>query len=83
MATDAPSYSRHAGARRDQAQFLARARAIDTRGLSAAQRLSYDIFVSDRRLAEGEVVVVGEHFGVRITRVLSLPRDPAPRTGGR
>jgi flagellar motor switch protein FliN/FliY len=42
-----------------------------------------DIFVSDRRLAEGEVVVVGEHFGVRITRVLSLPRDQAPRTGGR
>lgn len=29
-----------------------------------------DIFVSDRKLAEGEVVVVGEHFGVRITRVL-------------
>jgi flagellar motor switch protein FliN/FliY len=42
-----------------------------------------DIYVSDRRLAEGEVVVVGEHFGVRITRVLSLPRDQAPRTGGR
>jgi flagellar motor switch protein FliN/FliY len=42
-----------------------------------------DIYVSDRRLAEGEVVVVGEHFGVRITRVLSLPRDPAPKTGGR
>jgi flagellar motor switch protein FliN len=30
-----------------------------------------DIYVSDRRLAQGEVVVVGEHFGVRITRVLS------------
>jgi flagellar motor switch protein FliN/FliY len=29
-----------------------------------------DIFVSDRKLAEGEVVVVGEHFGVRITRIL-------------
>lgn len=29
-----------------------------------------DIFVSDRKLAEGEVVVIGEHFGVRITRVL-------------
>jgi flagellar motor switch protein FliN/FliY len=42
-----------------------------------------DIYVSDRRLAEGEVVVVGEHFGVRITRVLSLPRDAAPRTGGK
>ena len=30
-----------------------------------------DIFVSDRKIAEGEVVVIGEHFGVRITRVLS------------
>ena len=29
-----------------------------------------DIYVSDRKLAEGEVVVIGEHFGVRITRVL-------------
>jgi flagellar motor switch protein FliN/FliY len=30
-----------------------------------------DIHVSDRKLAEGEVVVVGEHLGVRVTRVLS------------
>ena len=30
-----------------------------------------DIYVSDRKLAQGEVVVVGEHFGVRITRVLA------------
>lgn len=29
-----------------------------------------DIYVSDRKLAEGEVVVVGEHFGVRITRII-------------
>lgn len=29
-----------------------------------------DIYVSDRKLARGEVVVVGDHFGVRITRVL-------------
>ncbi len=29
-----------------------------------------DIYVSDRKLAEGEVVVVGEHFGVRITKIL-------------
>lgn len=32
-----------------------------------------DIFVGDRRFAEGEVVVLGEHFGVRITRVISAP----------
>jgi flagellar motor switch protein FliN/FliY len=30
-----------------------------------------DIHVSDRKLAEGEVVVVGEHLGIRVTRVLS------------
>jgi flagellar motor switch protein FliN len=30
-----------------------------------------DVFVGDRRFAEGEVVVLGEHFGVRITRILS------------
>jgi flagellar motor switch protein FliN/FliY len=29
-----------------------------------------DIIVSDRKLAEGEVVVIGEHFGVRITRLV-------------
>ena len=32
-----------------------------------------DIYVSDRKLAEGEVVVIGEHFGVRITRVVTGP----------
>ncbi|MBX9929467.1 MAG: flagellar motor switch protein FliN [Gemmatimonadaceae bacterium] len=30
-----------------------------------------DIFVGDRRFAEGEVVVLGEHFGIRITRIVS------------
>ncbi len=30
-----------------------------------------DIYVGDRRFAEGEVVVLGEHFGVRITRILA------------
>ena len=30
-----------------------------------------DVFVGDRRFAEGEVVVVGEQFGVRITRILA------------
>lgn len=42
-----------------------------------------DIYVSDRKLAEGEVVVIGEHFGVRITRVVTssepalMGREPA------
>ena len=30
-----------------------------------------DIFVGDRRFAEGEVVVLGDHFGVRITRIVT------------
>ena len=30
-----------------------------------------DVYVGDRRFAEGEVVVLGEHFGVRITRILA------------
>ena len=30
-----------------------------------------DIYVGDRRFAEGEVVVLGEHFGVRIVRIFS------------
>ena len=30
-----------------------------------------DVFVGDRRFAEGEVVVVGEQFGIRITRIVS------------
>lgn len=30
-----------------------------------------DVYVGDRRFAEGEVVVLGEQFGVRITRILA------------
>ena len=30
-----------------------------------------DVFVGDRRFAEGEVVVVGEQFAVRVTRILA------------
>jgi flagellar motor switch protein FliN/FliY len=29
-----------------------------------------DVYVADRRFAEGEVVVVGEQFGVRISRII-------------
>lgn len=36
-----------------------------------------DIFVGERRFAEGEVVVLGEHFGVRITRILATPSAAA------
>jgi flagellar motor switch protein FliN/FliY len=35
-----------------------------------------DIFVSDRKLAAGEVVVVDDHFGIQITDIL------ADRNGG-
>ena len=30
-----------------------------------------DVYVGDRRFAEGEVVVIDEHFGIRITRVIA------------
>jgi len=33
-----------------------------------------DVFVGDRRFAEGEVVVVGEQFGVRVSRILHSQR---------
>jgi flagellar motor switch protein FliN/FliY len=32
-----------------------------------------DVYVGDRRFAEGEVVILGETFGVRITRILPRP----------
>ena len=35
-----------------------------------------DLYVADRRFAEGEVVVLGEHFGVRITRIISSVQVP-------
>lgn len=35
-----------------------------------------DVYVGERRFAEGEVVVIGEQFGIRITRVLT-PEDRA------
>jgi flagellar motor switch protein FliN len=34
-----------------------------------------DVYVGDRKLAQGEVVVVGEHFGVRISSVLAGNRS--------
>ncbi len=39
-----------------------------------------DIFVGDRRFAEGEVVVLGEHFGVRVTRILSRGGNAAAKS---
>jgi flagellar motor switch protein FliN/FliY len=30
-----------------------------------------DVYVGDRRFAEGEVVVIGEQFGIRITRIVA------------
>jgi flagellar motor switch protein FliN/FliY len=36
-----------------------------------------DIYVGDRKFAEGEVVVLGEHFGVRISRIFSAPAAAA------
>jgi flagellar motor switch protein FliN/FliY len=36
-----------------------------------------DLYVSDRKLAEAEVVVIGDQFGVRITRMLMSPGGEA------
>jgi flagellar motor switch protein FliN/FliY len=36
-----------------------------------------DIYVGDRRLAQGEVVVVGDHLGVRVTSVLGSQNGEA------
>jgi flagellar motor switch protein FliN len=36
-----------------------------------------DVYVSDRRLAQGEVVVMGDHFAVRVTRVLPAQGNEA------
>lgn len=30
-----------------------------------------DVYVADRRFAEGEVLVINEHFGIRITRIVA------------
>src|SRR5690606_5956726 len=35
-----------------------------------------DVYAGDRRFAEGEIVVIGEQFGVRITRILSSGGEP-------
>ena len=35
-----------------------------------------DIYVGERRFAEGEVVVLGENFGVRVTRIISRTSGP-------
>jgi flagellar motor switch protein FliN/FliY len=32
-----------------------------------------DVYVSDRKLAQGEVVVVGDRFAVRLTHVFKGP----------
>lgn len=37
-----------------------------------------DLYVADRKFAEGEVVVIAEHFGVRITRILSPTTQQMP-----
>lgn len=36
-----------------------------------------DLYVGDRKFAQGEVVVLGEQFGVRITRILANPNTLA------
>jgi flagellar motor switch protein FliN/FliY len=44
-------------------------------GLDRAVGDPVDIYVSDRKLAGGEVVIVGENFGVRILRLTADPSE--------
>jgi flagellar motor switch protein FliN len=37
-----------------------------------------DLLVNGRAIARGEVVVIGEEFGFRVTQVLGEPARPAP-----
>lgn len=39
-----------------------------------------DIYVNNRIVARGEAVVVGDHYGVRLTEIL-IADDSRPRTG--
>ncbi len=49
-------------------------RAADLETLAAGEPV--DVLVNDRPIARGEVVVVDENFGVRVTEILS-PRSRA------
>ncbi len=40
-----------------------------------------EVFVGDRRFAQGEVVVLGDQFGVRITRILASTESVAAAAG--
>jgi flagellar motor switch protein FliN/FliY len=42
-----------------------------------------DVYVGDRKFAEGEVVVLGEHFGVRVTRILATAPQHAQNSSAR
>jgi flagellar motor switch protein FliN/FliY len=54
--------------------------ALRTGSIFSLDRLvgeSVDVLVGERKLAEGEVVVVGDHLGIRIVRV-----NAGPAVGG-
>jgi flagellar motor switch protein FliN/FliY len=36
-----------------------------------------DLYLRGTKFAEGEIVVVDEHFGIRIERILGIPSDAA------
>jgi flagellar motor switch protein FliN/FliY len=41
-----------------------------------------DLLVNGTPIARGEVVVIDEQFGVRVTDVLGQPQSPSPPAGG-
>ena len=48
--------------------------------LSKANGEPLDVYVNNRLVARGEAVVVGEHYGIRLTEVLVV-EDSRPRGG--
>ena len=48
--------------------------------LSKANGEPLDVYVNNRLIARGEAVVVGEHYGIRLTEVLVV-EDGRPRSG--
>lgn len=40
-----------------------------------------DVFANEKLVARGEIVVVNDHFGVRITEVVASVAPPAPAEG--
>ncbi len=50
--------------------------------LSKASDEPLDIYVNNRQIARGEAVVVGDHYGIRVTEVLTIDQVRERERGG-